>query len=81
MDPQKEPFSLQKEHPVFLYKEHFFQVSPLWITPGINDDSNYWQAPIGVTLLIGWLTMGLICAQSRKLPARKPGAQQYITGE
>ena len=57
VDRQREPFPLQKETPVFLYKDRFYQVSPLWVTPGASEGSG-WQIPIGAILGAGWISVG-----------------------
>src|SRR4030043_1523211 len=57
VDRRREPFPLQKETPVFLYKDRFYHVSPLWATPGAPEGSG-WQIPIGAILGAGWISGG-----------------------
>ena len=64
VDRQREPFPLQKETPVFLYKDRFYQVSPLWVTPGVPQGSG-WQIPIGATLGAGWICVGVVFFKRR----------------
>ena len=66
VDPQKEPFPLQKEEPIFLYEEKFYQISPLWTTAGLASNSNNWQVPIGGALLAGWLSIGIFSIKRPK---------------
>lgn len=59
VDVEKEPFPLQVERPIFKYKDKFFQISDLWITPGLPESVKQWQVPAGVGIVIGWIVTGI----------------------
>jgi hypothetical protein len=65
VDREKEPFPLQKEQPIFLYKGRFFRVSPHWTTPGLENDKD-WEFLLGGTLGGGWVFAGALFAKWRK---------------
>ena len=58
VDCDKEPFPLQKENPIFLYKEEFYQISSLWFTPSLANPQ--WQIPIGGALAVAWILFGVL---------------------
>ncbi len=82
VDREKEPFPLQSESPIFLYKEHFYMVGSRWVTfDGPRSDWIYldeearailehenldWQFPIGVALAVGWIICGAVIFKRRK---------------
>lgn len=66
VDPKHEPFPLQKEQPIFLYNGTFYQVSPLWVTPGLPESVKQWQIPIGGVLGVGWVSIGALSLKRRK---------------
>jgi hypothetical protein len=66
VDPKQEPFPLQEEQPIFLYNSTFYQVSPLWVTPGLPESVKQWQIPIGGVLGVGWVLTGAIFLKERK---------------
>jgi len=66
VDREKEPFPLQSENPIFLYKDKFYQVSPFWTTPGLPESVKQWQIPIGGVLGAGWILTGALFLKERK---------------
>ncbi|MGB9135603.1 MAG: hypothetical protein WCC63_08520 [Candidatus Bathyarchaeia archaeon] len=60
IDREKEPFPLQERQPIFLYKDKYYQVSPLWVTPGLPESVKQWQIPIGGALGIGWIFTAIL---------------------
>lgn len=60
VDQEKEPFPLQREKPVFLYKEEFYQVNSLWATPSLPGHTIGWQVQIGGALLAAWIFTGML---------------------
>jgi hypothetical protein len=66
VDLEKEPFPLQEETPIFLYKDTWYQVSPLWGTPGLSESTTQWQIPIGGVLGVGWVLTGALFLKLRK---------------
>ncbi len=67
VDQEKEPFPLQREQPIFLYKDRFFQVSSHWVTPGLPDSSTlHWQILAGSVLGAGWVFVGALFIKWRK---------------
>jgi hypothetical protein len=66
VDREKEPFPLQSENPIFLYKDKFYQVSSLWTTPGLPEHLKQWQIPIGGALGAGWVFTGILFLKWRK---------------
>lgn len=66
VDREKEPFPLQSENPIFLYKDKFYQVSPLWVTPGLPESVKQWQIPLGVALGACWAFTGVLFLKWRK---------------
>jgi hypothetical protein len=66
VDREKEPFPLQEKQPIFLYKEKYYQVSPLWITPGLPESAKQWQISIGGVLGAGWVFTGILFLKWRK---------------
>lgn len=60
VDQEKEPFPLQRETPIFLYKEEFYQVSSLWATPSLPELTIGWQVPIGGAIVAAWIFTGVI---------------------
>jgi len=66
VDREKEPFPLQEKQPVFLYKDKFYQVSPLWVTPGLPESIKQWQFPIGGVLGAGWVFTGILFKWRKK---------------
>ena len=65
VDPKQEPFPLQEEQPIFLYNSTFYQVSPLWVTPGLPESVKQWQIPIGGVLGVGWVLTGALSLKGR----------------
>ena len=66
VDRDKEPFPLQREQPIFLYKDRFFQVSPLWATPRPPEGTQQWQVLLGGVLGVGWIFTGALFLKWRK---------------
>lgn len=66
VDREKEPFPLQSELPIFLYQDKFYQVSPLWVTPGLPKSVRLLQIPIGGALGTGWIFTGIRFLNGRK---------------
>jgi len=66
VDREKEPFPLQSELPIFLYQDKFYQVSPLWVTPGLPKSVRQLQIPIGGALGAGWIFTGIRFVNGRK---------------
>jgi len=60
VDREKEPFPLQSENPIFLYKDEFYQVSSLHVTPALPEGIKNWQIPVGGALGIGWVFTGVL---------------------
>ena len=60
VDKEKEPFPLQSANPTFLYKDEFYTVSSVWVTPMLPGEFRQWQIPIGVALGAGWLFAGVL---------------------
>jgi hypothetical protein len=56
VDREKEPFPLQKNSPIFSYKDRLYQVAPLWVSPGLPEQPMIWKIqPIVIASLgIGW---------------------------
>ena len=65
VDREKEPFPLQSENPIFLYQDKFYQVSPLWVTPGLPEGVKQWQILIGGALGAGWVFTGALFFKRR----------------
>lgn len=55
IDCQKEPFPLQEEQPIFIYKDKFYQISPLWATPGLPESVKGQLITGGLLLGSGWI--------------------------
>jgi len=66
VDPKQEPFPLQEEQLIFLYNSTFYQVSSLWVTPGLPESVKQWQIPIGGVLGVGWVLTGALSLKGRK---------------
>lgn len=66
VDREKEPFPLQSENPIFLYKDKFYQVLPLWVTPGLPKSIMQWQIQIGGALGVCWIFTGVLFLKWRK---------------
>jgi hypothetical protein len=66
VDREKEPFPLQEKQPIFLYKDKYYQVSPLWATPGLPESVKQWQIPIGGILGAGWAFTGILFLKWRR---------------
>jgi hypothetical protein len=66
VDPEKEPFPLQHELPIFIYKDKFYQVSPLSATPSLPESVIQWQIPVGGALGAGWILSGVVTIKWRK---------------
>jgi hypothetical protein len=66
VDREKEPFPLQEKQPVFLYKDKFYQVSPLWVTPGLPESIKQSQFPIGGVLGAGWVFTAILFKWRKK---------------
>lgn len=39
IDKDREPFPLMDKQPIFLYKDKFYRVSALWVTPGLRENN------------------------------------------
>jgi hypothetical protein len=65
VDQEKEPFPLQSENPIFLYKDKFYRVSSRWVT-FVPEIINNWQIPIAGALGTGWLFSGVLFLKGRK---------------
>ena len=63
---EKEPFPLQSENPIFLYKDKFYQISSHWVTPGLPEHVKQWQTPIGGALGVCWVFTGALFLKERK---------------
>ncbi len=57
---RKELSPLQVTQPVFKHNDKFYQVSPLWSSPGLPDRLKGWQVPAGGLVGIGWLVTGAV---------------------
>ena len=58
--------SLQQEQPIFKYKDKFYQVSPLWITLGLQEPWWTWgNGPVimgmGIILIVAWIAFVTVC--------------------
>lgn len=76
VDREKEPFSLQKEQPVFLYKDKFYGVSSRWVTFFPLENDKQLQILIGVLLGAGWVLTGVLFFKERK--NRKSNASKLV---
>jgi len=47
------------ENPIFLYQDKFYEVSSLWVTPGLSEGKQ-WQIPIGAALGACWTFTGVL---------------------
>jgi hypothetical protein len=65
VDREKEPFPLQSENPIFLYKDKFYQVSPLWAGYGLPESVKQCQMPIGGALGVCWISIGVLFLKRR----------------
>ena len=63
---ENEPFPLQSEQPVFQYENKFYQISPLWVTPGLSEQVRQLQIPIMGALGTGWLFAGVLLFKKRE---------------
>jgi hypothetical protein len=67
---EKEPFPLQREQPIFLYKDRFFRVTPFRVTPNLESTKEWhtrrWQILMGVALGVGWISVGVLLIKWRK---------------
>ena len=66
VDREKEPFPLQEKQPIFLNKDKYYQVSPLWVTPGLPESVKQWQISIGGVLGAGWVFTAILFLKWRK---------------
>ncbi len=66
VDREKEPFPLQEKQPIFLYKDKYYQVSPLWATPGLPESVKQWQISVCGVLGAGWVFTGALFLKWRK---------------
>lgn len=68
VDREKEPFPLQREQPIFLYKDKFYKVSHLWVTPAGCDPNVElivkWLFGLGLGL--GWVFTGILLLNGRR---------------
>jgi len=55
VDREKEPFPLQEEQSIFKYKDKFYQISPLWTTPGLSESAKGQLIGGGVLVGSGWV--------------------------
>lgn len=60
VDIEKEPFPLQHEQPIFLYKDKFYMVSSGWVDPGLPEGFPWWPILVATALGVGWTIVGLI---------------------
>jgi hypothetical protein len=63
VDRQKEPFPLQRESPILLYKDEFYKVESRYVT--FDESNNGWQIPIGAMLVSGWTCIGVLFLRGR----------------
>jgi len=63
---EDEPFPFQAEQPVFQYKSKFYQISQLWVTPGLPEQIRKWQIPTMGVLGTGWLFAGVLLFKKRE---------------
>ena len=63
---EKEPFPLQEEQPIFKYKDKFYQISPLWTTPGLSESAKAQLIGGGVLVGSGWAFTGALFLKGRK---------------
>ena len=66
VDREKEPFSLQEKQPIFLYKDRYYQVWQMWVTPALTSNGKQWQISIGAVLGAGWVFTGILFLNWRK---------------
>ena len=66
VDREKEPFPLQEEQPIFKYKDKFYQISPLWTTPGLSESAKGQLIGGGVLVGSGWAFTGALFLKGRK---------------
>jgi hypothetical protein len=66
VDTEKEPFPLQRELPIFIYEDEFYQASPLWATASLPESVIPWQVPVGGALGAGWILSGVVAIKWRK---------------
>ena len=66
VDREKEPFPLQEEQPIFKYKDKFYQISPLWTTPGLSESAKAQLIGGGVLVGSGWAFTGVLFLKGRK---------------
>jgi len=71
VDREKEPFPLQSENPIFLYKDKFYEVLPVWVTPGLPESVKQWQIPIGGALGACWVFTGVLFLKWRKNESKR----------
>ena len=61
-----DPGDLMVERPVFIYKDRFYQISDLHMTPGLPEHVKQWQAPVGGAIVIGWIFTGALFYKRRE---------------
>jgi hypothetical protein len=63
---EDEPFPLQEEQPIFKYKDKFYQVSELWVTPGLPESTKGTLILAACGLGCGWFFAGGLFLTERK---------------
>jgi len=66
VDLAKEPFPLQNENPIFLYKDKFYRVSSLWVTFSSRRTVRWPILIVGGALGAGWIIIGVLFLKWRK---------------
>ena len=63
---EKEPFPLQEEQPIFKYKDKFYQIAGMWVTPGFGESAKGPLIGGGVLVGLGWVFCGVLFLKGRK---------------
>ena len=70
VDREKEPFPLlelqEEELPIFKYKDKFYRISHLWVTPGLSESAKGHLIGGGVLVGAGWVFAGVLFLKGRK---------------
>lgn len=59
------PLVNPEEKPIFKYRNKFWQISELHVTPA-PPESVQWQVPIGGAVVVGWVFIGILFSKERK---------------
>jgi hypothetical protein len=67
VDLEREPFSVEAERPIFVYKGVFYQILEVWVTPALPKPViNQWQGVVAGTLGAGLALAGVLFFRAKQ---------------